>query len=189
MKVKLRYYFWGIGIIAVVIASVAGIESLTTNKPEPFWFELDTLLYCNNFISPGKNIKIDSSSPVYKKYKLVSFAKSLYKLKNYYDSLHKESQDVDDFNELICKPFVPTWEYNKIFRYLNPLLKKKSIVISGVTGAGKTTVVEKLARFITGSERRIKTLACTERMEVEYHREWIGYWTPQGFQKGNHGTQ
>jgi hypothetical protein len=141
-------------------------------------------LYCNGIKDNSIKFVIPEQSSVYKKYKLYSIKQKPFLADSVYYAIHKDTSSCLSYKDVISKPFYPTWEFTKIFAYLNPLLQKHSLVLTGVTGAGKTTLVDKLALFITGNKDRIKYLQCSERMEVEYNKEWIGYWTPEGFQKG-----
>lgn len=76
--------------------------------------------------------------------------------------------------------------HSKRKKLLNKLSKltRKRIVINGVTGSGKTTFVTNFAKFVTGRDDRIFRLQFVQRMEVEYHKRWVGYYDTDGFHPG-----
>ena len=169
------------GFVALLLIAIGTRQGLQ-NKVDPFWNYLDSLLIGNNIFDSSKSEKNNLSS--YKKYKIYTLKDKMDSASSFYYSIHQKSEDIDNPIELLSNPFLPNWEYDKLINYLKPLLTKKRIVLSGVTGAGKSTIVDRLAKFISGSPKRIKQLLCTERMETQYHREWIGEWTQGGFIKG-----
>ncbi len=167
-----------ISSVALAISLFFAFQKGLEERKNPNYLYLDTLLLANGF---KEESKIDTT--VLKKYRLVPLKEKLDDFKEFYLSFHKKTR-VDSFENMIEKPFLPSWEYEKFFYYFKPLIKNKRIVISGVTGSGKTTIIDKLSRFITGSEERVLHLQCVEEMAVEYHKEWVGMSTPNGFMPG-----
>ncbi|MFH1050107.1 MAG: AAA family ATPase [bacterium] len=165
--------------IIILILIVYGLKLGFQNQTDGYCLYLDTLLSANGFES-----HVQLSQTQKSKNKLITIQDRFEDLRTIYLELHKNENDIENFNNLMYKPFLPNWEYNKLLCYLKPLLDKRKIVLSGVSGSGKTTLVEKLASFISGSPQRILHLQCVEEMAVEYHKTWIGFPTEKGYFKG-----
>lgn len=82
------------------------------------------------------------------------------------------------------KPFFPTWNLKKLYFIFDTLLIHNKFIINGVTGSGKTTLVNNKAKIISGSPKRIIKLQCVENMEIEYHKRWVGYYDKGKFYPG-----
>lgn len=159
------------------------------NQKDPFWFYLDTLLY-DNFVCEEQinfsGIVIEGKRDT--NYKVIQLKEKVDTLQKKYELFHNnetsQKGDIVNIWDAFKIPFEPTWEWRKIFSLLDEVIAKKKVVISGVSGSGKTTVVDNLAKFIAGSYDRIYRLQCVEEMGVEYHKIWIGYYDNEGFHKG-----
>lgn len=165
--------------IAIVFLLIIGINAGLQNQTDDYYYYLDTLLAANGFES-----KIKLNEKQIEKYRIITAQDKLQDLKTIYEKQHSNNPDVMTFEDVMLKPFLPSWEYNKLLKYYHPLIKNKKIVISGVSGSGKTTLVERLALFITANHSRILQLQCVEEMAVEYHKEWIGHYDNGVFYKG-----
>lgn len=180
---KLKFFYWLIAAIIIIIVLLYGINEGTKDKLDPYWLYLDSLLVSNG-IYDTKLALPKLTEEQKSKYKLIHIKSKLKELDSIYYSLHHNSSDIGNPDTLICKPFLPSWEYGKFLRFVKPLINNKFIIIYGVTGSGKTTIVDRTAKFITGNEKRVIRLQCVERMEIEYHKQWVGERTPSGFIKG-----
>jgi adenylate kinase len=181
-KKKLNFLFWIIPAIILIIVLYFGFTEGTKNKLDPYWIQLDTLLFSNGIRESSQSIKISEEQE--SKFKLVHIKSRIKQIDSIYNLLHHNSSDITHPESLLCKPFLPSWEYNKFLKFVNPLIKKKFIIIYGVTGSGKTTIVDRIAKFISGNTKRVIRLQCVERMEIEYHKQWIGEKNRSGFVKG-----
>jgi hypothetical protein len=116
-------------------------------------------------------------------YKMQLLSDKLDTLSIIYKSVH-QSGDTLSMVKLLSEPFIPSWEFSKFLHFLEPLLKSHSIVISGVSGSGKTTLVDRLAKFVAGDTSRIRELKCVENLDIEYHKQWVGFSDKDGFHIG-----
>jgi len=89
-----------------------------------------------------------------------------------------------DAMDLLSKPFLPDWDYDKFNKIFTSALKERFIIISGVTGSGKTTFATRIARLISAAPEREMNIYSVPKFEVEYHREYIGYQSEKGFVRG-----
>ncbi|MBI5323882.1 MAG: hypothetical protein HZB41_01130, partial [Ignavibacteriae bacterium] len=181
---KKKFKISAIVVFGLVTAIILfwGLTEGTKNKRDRYWLFLDSLLISNGI---SDSIEIVNLSDEHKsKYKLIHIKSKMKVLDSIYYSLHNNSSDIENPDTLLCKPFLPSWEYSKFLKFIEPLIRKKFIIIYGVTGSGKTTIVDRIAKFISGNEKRIERLQCVEQMEIEYHRQWVGEWTPKGFISG-----
>ena len=158
-----------ITLAILLVVYLSYIYGVYDDKKDNYWFYLDTVLVCNGFENP----QIDTTG-ISKKHKITTLKENLGLLQNHYSQIHKNSSDTLPIIEELSNPFFPTWEYEKLNKYLSKFLEKKFIIISGTTGAGKTTLVDNLAKIITGNPKRLLSLRCVEEMGVEYHKLWIG---------------
>ncbi len=178
-------YMVPVFLLSALILLFAFKEGLK-NQVDPFWYELDTLLVANGFF-PDSIIKskgLDFPSDILEKHKFVTLEKKFYGVDSIYKVIHKHDNDTLPVWQLLSDPFLPDWEEEKLFRFLSPLISKHSIIIAGVTGSGKSTLVDRVSKIIAGNPNRILSLLCVQKMEVEFHKEWIGYNTETKFIKG-----
>jgi len=171
--------------IIVLILSL-GIKEGLRNHVDKFWIELDTILVANGFFPDSllKERGINYSKDAISRYKIVTIEKNFHPIDSVYKSLHINDTDTIPVRKMISDPFLPDWDEEKIMRFLKPLMAKRSIIISGVTGSGKSTLVDRVSKILTGNPDRILNLLCVQKMEVEFHKEWIGYRTEKGFVEG-----
>jgi len=174
-----KVFFLFLGSIIILSILLFGVTEGLKNQTDDYYFYLDTLLAANGF---DTNLVLPEN--VLKKNKIITIKDKYETLNKIYISNHNEKSDVLELDNIMLKPFLPSWEYDKLLYYYYPLLKYNKIVISGVSGSGKTTLVERLALFITGNPNRILQLQCVEDMAVEYHKTWVGYFGEHGFVKG-----
>ncbi len=160
MKKTLIILIWVlIGITLLVFIFIG-----SKNKSDPFWSSLDTLIVSKNiYCLEEKFDVIDSAYRTYQK--------------------DTELQKVSSF-EFISKPFLPIYEYHKFLNIIDYFYKNKIMIVSGVTGSSKTTIIDRAAKLMAASPERILHLQCVEKMEVELHKQWIGYQTEDAFRPG-----
>lgn len=161
-------------VIPVVFLIYFAVDAGFEDKPDPEWFRLDTIFVANGLPYPGLN-SAKLSNKGLNKYRFRSVSESMPLVDSIYNSIQANSTETVPLSKFFGKPFMPSWEYDKLLSFLNPLLKNRTIVISGVTGSGKTTLIDRLAMMIAGNQGRINRLQCVENMDVEYHKYWVGY--------------
>ncbi len=171
------------GIIIALPILYFGIMEGSRNKVDTLWNTLDTVLAVNQL--DKQNISnIDLNNPEVGKYKIITIEKDFSYIQRTYSQLHQNETDTLPVLELMSTPFMPDWDTAKIIPIINQLSTKKYIIISGVTGSGKSTIVERISKMTAGNPERVLSLLCVQKMEVEYHKEWVGYLSERGFVKG-----
>ncbi len=134
------------------------------NKQDPLWLQLGELVKSDEyFYIREKPERIDSlfeaiqKDPEYHRY---------------------------DGYELISDPFPLTMEYRKFINTVEFIHKNKRAIVLGVTGSGRTTMLDRVAKFIAVDPEHILFLSCVPQLEVEYHKQYVGYVDGGKFYKG-----
>lgn len=104
-------------------------------------------------------------------------------LQKTYDSIHPQQKNVDVIN-LISKPFLPKVGWKKFNTLLKKVISEKKVVILGVSGTGKTTLVDRIALIISGNKNQITKVTCVEGLEEDYNKQWVGHYDKNGFKPG-----
>lgn len=160
MKKIIAIFSWIVLATALIILIYLG----TLNKVDPYWQSLDTLLAREDiYYLDDKPEVLDSIFRSYQK------DTSLYSISSI---------------KLISNPFLPTMDIQKFEDFVDYFHRNHIIIVSGVSGAGKTTIMEIASNFIAASPDRIVRVQCVEKMDVELHKEWIGYRNEKGFFPG-----
>ncbi len=134
------------------------------NKVDPLWTEIDSVMHVQDW-------------------KLL--ANSEEELKTLYQQVQRDpSLDTLEPIQLVSQPFMPTMEWTKFAGALNQLMEDKKVVISGATGSGKSTLIDRISQVVAVSPERIANLTCVEEMAVEYHKAWIGTYEGGKFYPG-----
>ncbi|MBL7816913.1 MAG: hypothetical protein JNL70_17960 [Saprospiraceae bacterium] len=116
-----------------------------------------------------------------------------------YTAFHKDSAVSDSvIKNLIAKPYLPNMTFEKFKSYFNLITERKFIIISGVTGAGNSTLVDRIANMIanetsSGSKpqatdienRRKMEILCAPQFDLDLHHRCIGYYEKKNFIKGD----
>lgn len=171
-----RKFLFRTPVLVIIVAAlfISGFQ-LSKNKIDPFWLKLDTILVCNgmaeHYESDFRNAVLANSA----ERNLIKPASEMKdSIRNMYRRMHGNSRNALPIIEYMEKPFFPTWPFEKIKYVFDTLSQRQKILINGVTGSGKSTMVDNLAKIIAGSPERIHKLQCVEKMAVEYHKRWIG---------------
>jgi len=154
-----------LAIIAGVVALSFLIYKGVQNKIDPVWLQVDSVFVKRSYTIAEKAEALDSIFYTIQKDK--SFRE-------------KKIHAID----LIKKPFLPTTEYTKFADFLMNFYKNRRVLVSGVSGAGKTTIVDRIARLIAADTSKILYLQCVEQMSVEYNKQYIGSYDGKVFHKG-----
>ena len=114
------------------------------NRQDPLWLELDKMVKSDDyFYIREKPAEIDSlfeamqKDPEYHKY---------------------------DGYELISDPFPLTMEYRKFISYVEFIHKNKRAIVLGVTGSGRTTMIDRVSKFIAVVPEHIMSLSCVPQL-------------------------
>ncbi len=166
----------------LIIAFIYIISELSEDRKDPYYFYLDTLLQSNGIIYPDINLKLDTST-IYN-FSLITVEDRFDSLEQVYKTIHKHSDDIEQFKDIISKPFPLIDECDKFCHFLDLVLSKKKVIVEGISGTGKTTLIDRTARIIAGKTENILKLECVERLEAEYHKIWIGTRNNDKFQAG-----
>lgn len=166
---------WQRLILLIVIAplSIWLIWRGFRNEKDPLWQETADLL--------RKNI--------------VTLDKSPDSLRLLYNRFHTDDSVPDSLvMGLIAKPYLPTMAFDKFKDYFNLIYDRKFLIISGVTGAGNSTLVDRIANMIAsdiepkgtfGEEKRKMEILCAPQFDLDLHHRYIGYYEKKTFVKGN----
>lgn len=184
-KAKKRVWIIYSFLIAVgILVLFYLINFLSENKVDPFWNKLDTILICNGITEGYDKQIIKASEKKADLYKIMVFENNPDSLEKRYNEFHSNNRKVLQIIPYISEPFIPTWNLNKINLIYDTLAKSKKFIINGVTGSGKSTLVNNAAKLIAGNPDRIFKLQCVQKMEIEYHKRWIGEYENDDFIPG-----
>lgn len=119
-------------------------------------------------------------------------AKNLKSLDNSRDDIQQLFEDFqtkkylspDTAYQLISTPFLPTMEFVKFEKYVKALEVEKRIIISSVTGAGSSTLIDRLAKFIAINSQNILSIKCAPQFDLIYHKKYIGQEVDGVFREG-----
>ncbi len=175
--------------VIIAIASIVGIVVLLLilakeweNKISPFWLQLDTILICNGITDGYDSLTITESLKKQNIYKINTLQDNFDYLTTRYNSFHKVRLDIGSMKDFVGKPLL--WNIKKIALIFDTLAKAKRFIVNGVTGTGKSTFVDLIAKLLAGDPERVLRLQCVENMEVEYHKRWVGYYENERFIPG-----
>ncbi|MFK7970558.1 MAG: hypothetical protein AB8F95_09330 [Bacteroidia bacterium] len=86
---------------------------------------------------------------------------------------------------IFSTPFAPSLSWKKWKQWFKIVQKQRFVTVSGVSGAGATTLFSRLAASLVSSQEHLLEVRCAPRFDLEYHRQYIGYRNDDGkFQKG-----
>lgn len=159
-----RKYFYLILSFPLVIFIIWGGIRLGENEHDPLWTDLETLISSNEFyyLEDAKDM-------------LDSAFLQIQKDTSYYGT---------NAYDLINDPFPLTMEYRKFLKSLQFVYTNRMVLTIGVTGSGRSTLLDRLSKFIAVTPDRIISLSCVPKLEVEYHKQWVGYVDNGVFYKG-----
>ncbi len=143
-----------------------------SNEKDPIWQETASLLRQN----------------------IVTLDKSPDSLRTLFHNFHGDAWSaVPDsaIMNLIAKPYPPTMTFEKFKSFFNMVAERKFLLMSGVTGAGNTTLVDRIANIIsnetmsnTDSSRKMEIL-CAPQFDLDLHHRYIGFFDKKTFFKGD----
>lgn len=93
--------------------------------------------------------------------------------------------------DLIAKPYLPTMTFEKFESYFNLISERKFIILSGVTGAGNSTLVDRIANFMVNegssksADSRKMEILCAPQFDLDLHHRYIGFYENKAFIKGD----
>jgi len=148
----------------IIIGFVFFIYFSFQNENDPNWQYVDSLV---------------NNQAVYTIDEKVEFLDSVYRSIQKDTLLHKQSAI-----ELINKPKLPIYEYRKFADAVSFFYDNRYTLLFGTISTGRSTISNMIAQIIAGDSSRILFLQCVPKLEVEYHKEYIGYNTENGFHKG-----
>lgn len=179
--IKFSFLFKSLAVILGTTALYFIIESSSQNRVDDFWITLDTILATND-IKPSNNFKATEQS--IRLHNIPRVTDSLEVLKKIYFDLQNNNPDCEPFDNIIKKPFLLMDDFNKFKDFLTIFLNKKKLVLEGISGSGKSTLIDRVSRMISGHTENVLKLDCVEKLEVEYHKEFVGYKDRDGFHPG-----
>jgi hypothetical protein len=160
---KKRFLLIAIFIPVIILIIWGGIK-LSENSYDPLWTDLE------DFIRNKEFFYLEDKRP---------------ELDSLFLSIQRDTAlDSIDAFDLIAHPFPLTMDYNKFENAVSFLHKNKRMLVLRVTGSGRSSLLDRLAKFFAVDDEHIITLYCVPQLEVEYHKQWIGYTDNGIFHKG-----
>jgi hypothetical protein len=159
-------------ILIIVPLSIWAVWKGFSNEKDPLWQETADLLH-NNIVTLDKSP--DSLNALFH---------------NFHGSEWAAASDTAVM-DLINKPYPPTMTFEKFKSFFNLVAERKFIIMSGVTGAGNTTLVDRIANLIsnetvsnTETSRKMEIL-CAPQFDLDLHHRYIGFFDKKTFIKGD----
>jgi hypothetical protein len=161
MDRKILLIFLGLGLCWIMYFFISkGLQ----DKKDPLWARLDT------------DLRRDYQT----------LDKSIDPLDSLFQEFHQLNDSPADSTafERIATPFLPTMEFKKFEQYVNLLKENKFLLISGVSGAGTSTLTNRLARFAATDLDNILEIYCAPQFDMEFYKRYIGERQMGNFSKG-----
>ena len=76
---------------------------------------------------------------------------------------------------IVSKPTLSTIEWTGFRDLCREAMRRKNVVISGVTGVGATKQTKHLARLLTGHPENVLLIECSPQFDLELHKKYIGF--------------
>jgi energy-coupling factor transporter ATP-binding protein EcfA2 len=164
-------------LLVLIPLSIGLLWKVFRNETDPLWGETADLLRQN----------------------IVTLDKSPDSLHGLYHHFH-DSTSVSDsaILRLIAKPYMPNMAFAKFRTYLNLISERKFLIVSGVTGAGNSTLVDRIANLIANETEstnvqnadtqqwtRKMEILCAPQFDLDLHHQYIGFYDKKTFIKGD----
>jgi hypothetical protein len=92
--------------------------------------------------------------------------------------------------QLVSQPYTPTMTWDKFREYFKTFTERRSAIVIGVTGTGKTRLLDCITNVIVGEVaanteggKKIQIM-CAPQFDLDLHRRYIGYYEGKNFVKG-----
>ena len=123
-------------LLALLPLSIWGVWRAFRNESDPLWRETADLLRQNS----------------------VTIGESPDSLRSLYNHFHPEKPTTTDsaITRLIAKPYMPNMAFSKFQSYAQLIYERKFLMVSGVTGAGNSTLVDRIANRRVLRTRRLR---------------------------------
>ena len=151
-------------LLPVIGILIYGGFMLSKNVQDPLWVDLELLIKDTSY-----NYLEDKKPEIDSLFRLIQKDTSYYDINAY---------------DLISSPFPLTMSYEKFEYAVQFFMTNKRMLVQGVTGCGRSSLLDRLAKFVAVNENHIITLYCVPQLEVEYHKQWVGYTDNGVFYKG-----
>jgi len=76
---------------------------------------------------------------------------------------------------ILSRPTLSTIEWTGFRDLCREAMRRKNMVISGVTGVGATKQTKHLARLLTGRPENVLLIECSPEFDLEFHKKYIGH--------------
>ena len=140
-----------------VLAAVAMLLWLSLrNRPDPVWLEAGQL--------------------VQQRYRMLDHAVDSIQL--LFNEIHASEPALDRADSsafrLISQPYLPVIEWEKFDSFCHTVVRKRFIVLSGVTSTGATNLAVCTARLLAGKPQNLLQISCAPQFDLDYHRKYVG---------------
>ncbi|MBK9337254.1 MAG: hypothetical protein IPM98_12030 [Lewinellaceae bacterium] len=124
------------------------------NRPDPVWAEAGELV--------GRRFQLLEDVPD--------------SLQQLYCAWHRLPYRVGDSTalRLVSTPSLSVIEWTTFRDLFHEAMRRKNLIVSGVTGVGATKQSKHLARLLTGRPENVLLIECAPQFDLDFHKKYIG---------------
>lgn len=101
-----------------------------------------------------------------------------------FDEIHETEQSQEAILQRIYTPFVPILGYDEFANIVRTVAKDQRVVLSGVNGAGASTLANRVSRFVATDSSNILRVVGVPKFDMHLHYKYIGQEVDGRFERG-----